>query len=129
MLVDVLVSVALYQPLGIAGLVIGTVSANIVMTGLQLYRLRTGFNGRLEGAQTMKITARILAATVIVAALARGIWGLLDNLLGRSLPAELFSVGLAVVVASVLYAWLVLAMKIPEARQIEQLILGRLRRA
>ncbi len=42
MLVDVLVSVALYQPLGIAGLVIGTASANIVMTGLQLYRLRVG---------------------------------------------------------------------------------------
>ena len=35
--------------------------------------------------------------------------------------------GFAVIVASVLYAWLVLAMRIPEARQIEQLIVGRLR--
>jgi putative peptidoglycan lipid II flippase len=127
MLVDVIVSVALYQPFGIAGLVIGTAAANIVMTGLQLYRLRTGFNGRLEGGQTLMITARILAATVIMAALARGIWVALDRLLGRSLPAELVSVGFAVTVASVLYAWLVLAMRIPEARQIEQLVMGRLR--
>ena len=34
--VDIIVSVALYKPLGIAGLVIGTVAANAVMTALQL---------------------------------------------------------------------------------------------
>ena len=49
-------SFALYKPLGIAGLVIGTVVANIVMTCLQLARLRRGFNGRLELGQTMMIT-------------------------------------------------------------------------
>ena len=80
MIVDIIVSLALYKPLGIAGLVIGTAAANAVMTGLQLYRLRIGFNGRLEGAQTLMITIRILAATVIMAALARGIWALLDSL-------------------------------------------------
>jgi putative peptidoglycan lipid II flippase len=127
MLVDVLVSVALYQPLGIAGLVIGTASANVVMTALQLYRLRVGFNGRLEGGQTLMVTARILVATVVMAALARAIWALLDHLLGRSLPAELVSVGFSVTAASALYGWLVLAMRIPEARQIEQLIVSRLR--
>ena len=58
--VDIIVSIALYKPLGIAGLVIGTVAANAVMTALQLQRLRIGFNGRLEGAQTTMITARIL---------------------------------------------------------------------
>ena len=42
MVVDVIVSVALYKPLGIQGLVIGTVSANLVMTILQLHRLRIG---------------------------------------------------------------------------------------
>src|SRR5207248_2774310 len=54
MVVDVIVSVALYKPLGIRGLVIGTVAANIVMTALQLHRLRIGFNGRREGGQTLK---------------------------------------------------------------------------
>ena len=38
--VDIIVSVALYKPLGIAGLIIGTVAANAVMTALQLQRLR-----------------------------------------------------------------------------------------
>ncbi len=49
MIVDIIVSVALYKPLGIAGLVIGTAAANAVMTALQLRRLRAGFNGRIEG--------------------------------------------------------------------------------
>src|SRR5438270_286738 len=57
--VDIIVSIGLYKPLGIAGLVIGTVAANVVMTALQLQRLRVGFNGRLEGGQTLMITARI----------------------------------------------------------------------
>jgi putative peptidoglycan lipid II flippase len=128
MVVDVIVSVGLYKPLGIQGLVIGTVSANVVMTVLQLQRLRVGFNGRLEGAQTVMITARILIATVIMAAVARGVWYALDAGLGRSLLAEIVSVGLACTLSCVLYAWLALRMRIPEARQIEQLILSRLRR-
>ena len=66
---------------------IGTAAANIVMTALQLYRLRIGLNGRLEGGQTVMITARIIVATVIMAAAARGLWYLLDTGLGRSLPA------------------------------------------
>ncbi|MGP0048382.1 MAG: murein biosynthesis integral membrane protein MurJ, partial [Solirubrobacteraceae bacterium] len=64
--VDLIVSFALYKPLGIAGLIIGTLTANIMMTALQLWRLRVGFNGRLEGGQTMMITIRIVVATAIV---------------------------------------------------------------
>jgi putative peptidoglycan lipid II flippase len=129
MIVDVIVSVALYKPLGIRGLVIGTVAANAVMTALQLYRLRVGFNGRLEGAQTLMITARVVVATVIMAALARGLWVGLDDLLGRSLVAEIFAVGISGTAACVVYAWLALAMRIPEARQIQHLIRQRLGRA
>ena len=128
LVVDVIVSVALYKPLGISGLVIGTASANIVMTALQLQRLRVGLNGRLEGAQTLMITARIVIATVIMAALARGIWVGLDSLLGRSLVAQIFAVGIAVSVAGIVYARLALTMRVPEARQIEFLIRQRLGR-
>jgi putative peptidoglycan lipid II flippase len=127
LVVDVIVSVALYKPLGIAGLVIGTAAANIVMTALQLHRLRIGFNGQLEGGQTLMITVRIVVATAIMAVVARGIWLVLDHLFGRSVPAEIVSVGFAFAASGVLYARLVLAMRIPEARQIEQLIAGRLR--
>ncbi|HTW42236.1 MAG TPA: polysaccharide biosynthesis C-terminal domain-containing protein, partial [Solirubrobacteraceae bacterium] len=112
---------------GIAGLVIGTASANLVMTILQLHRLRIGLNGRLEGAQTIMITVRIIVATAIMAAVARGVWAGLDAALGQSLIAQIVSVGFACTVSGVLYGWLALRMRIPEARQIEQLVLSRLR--
>ena len=127
MVVDIVVSLALYKPFGIAGLVIGTVAANVVMTWLQLRRLRTGFNGRLEGAQTLMITVRIVIATAIITAVGYLIWKGLDVALGTSLIAQILSVGIAVTVAGALYARLVLLMRIPEARQIESLIVGRLR--
>jgi putative peptidoglycan lipid II flippase len=127
MVVDAIVSIGLYKPFGIAGLVIGTVSANAVMTFLQLRRLRIGFNGRLEGAQTTMITVRVLLATAIMAAVGYYLWKGLDSALGVSLIAQIISVGIALTAASVLYGWLVLRMRVPEARQIEALVLGRLR--
>ncbi len=125
--VDVIVSVALYRPLGIAGLVIGTVVAMVVMTALQLHRLRIGFNGRLEGGQTTMITARIVVATAIATPIGYLVWKALYLLLGLSLVAQILSVGLALTVAASVYGWLVLAMRVPEARQIESLVRSRLR--
>ena len=83
MVVDIIVSLSLYKPLGIAGLVIGTVAANVVMTALQVYRLRIGFNGRLEGAQTVMITARILVASALLGAVSWVVWDVLNALLGQ----------------------------------------------
>jgi putative peptidoglycan lipid II flippase len=125
LVVDVIVSVALYKPLGIAGLVIGTAAANAVMTALQLHRLRQGFNGRLEGGQTLMITVRILVASALMASVSWIVWNFLDSLLGRSLPAQIVSVGLGIGAGIVLYAKLVLVMRIREARQIEALIRSR----
>jgi putative peptidoglycan lipid II flippase len=129
MVVDAIVSIALYKPLGIAGLVIGTAVANAMMTALQLHRLRVGFNGRLEGGQTLMITVRILVATVIMAALAWALWSGLNRLLGTSLVAQIISLGIAIAAACALYGKTVLAMRIPEARQVEALVMARLRRA
>jgi putative peptidoglycan lipid II flippase len=128
MVVDIIVSIALYKPLGIAGLVIGTAVANAVMTGLLYNRLRVGFNGRLEGAHTLMMTTRVVVASAATAVVAWVIWSLLDSLLGRSLIAEIISVGIAIAAACVAYAKVVLAMRIPEARQIETLIRERLHR-
>jgi putative peptidoglycan lipid II flippase len=126
MIVDVIVSLALYKPLGIAGLVIGTLAANIVMTFLQMRRLRIGFNGNLELDQTAMITARVLIATAISTALGYFIWKGLDSLLGRSLIAEVVAMALGLGAAGVSYGWIVLKMRVPEARQIEQLVVSRL---
>jgi putative peptidoglycan lipid II flippase len=129
MAVDVVVSVALYKPLGIAGLVIGTLAANVVMTALQIHRLRIGFNGRLEGAQTTMITARILVASGLLAGVSWVVWYVLEALLGTSLPAQIISVGGAAGVGLLVYSRAVLVMRIPEAQQVRRLILGRLGRA
>jgi putative peptidoglycan lipid II flippase len=125
--VDIVVSLALYKPLGIAGLVIGTAAANAVMTGMQIYRLRIGFNGRLEGGQTLMITVRILVASGLAAAVGWGVWSLIHGLVGGRLIAQIVSIGFAVLVAGGLYSWLVLTMRIPEAWQIRSLVLGRFR--
>ena len=51
----------------------------------------------------------------------------IDGARGESLPGELISVGVAIGVSLALYAKLVLTMRIPEARQIQDLVVGRLR--
>jgi putative peptidoglycan lipid II flippase len=126
--IDIIVSVALYKPLGIAGLIIGTIAANMVMTALQLQRLRAGLNGRLEGAQTMMITARITVASALLAGASWVVWKLLDHFLGASLPAEIVSVGAAAAAGLVVYIRAVLVMHIPEAHEVNQLIRTRVGR-
>jgi len=126
--VDIVVSIGLYKPFGIAGLIIGTVVANAVMTFLQVQRLRIGFNGRLEGAQTTMITARIAVASALLAGVSWVVWRLLDNLLGTSLIAQILSVGCAGLAGLFVYVRAVLAMRVPEAHQVHRLIVNQLGR-
>jgi putative peptidoglycan lipid II flippase len=127
--VDIIVSVALYKPLGIAGLVIGTVVANAVMTALQLHRLRVGFNGRLEGGQTRMITARVAVASVLLGGVSWVVWYALHATLGQSLPAQIISMGAAGAAGVWIYTRAVLAMHIPEAHDVNRMIRARLGRA
>ena len=50
---------------------------------------------------------------------------MLDDILGRALVAQAVAVGVAIGVGLVAYAWLVRAMELDEARQIQQLFAGR----
>ncbi len=125
--VDVVVSVALYRPLGVAGLVIGTACANIVMVALQLRRLRIGFNGRLDLRQTRMITARILLVAVPTGVIARLVWDVLNAVFGISLIGQIISVGGGIAAAGGFYVWAVSHLRIPEWRQIESMLLARLR--
>jgi putative peptidoglycan lipid II flippase len=124
----VIVSFATYKSLGLAGLIIGTLVANIVMTALQLRRLRIGFNGRLELDQTAMITVRILIASAIATVVGWLIYTGVHALLGGSIIGLLIELALALGIAGVLYTRLVLAMRIPEAQQVRALIVGRFRR-
>ncbi|HTW12945.1 MAG TPA: murein biosynthesis integral membrane protein MurJ [Solirubrobacteraceae bacterium] len=126
MTVDIIVSVALYKPLGIAGLVIGTAAANIVMAYIQFRRLRIGFNGHLEGGKTMMITLRIVIVSALMAAIARGAWELLNALVGSSTPGLIVSVGGATVIGGAFYVWAISHMRVPEWQQIESMLRSRL---
>jgi hypothetical protein len=92
------------------------------MAALQFHRLRIGFNGRLEGSQTLMITARILLASALLAAVSWTVWFALDSLLGRSLAAQIISVGAAGVAGALVYMRAVLRMHVPEAHQVNRLI-------
>ncbi len=127
LIVDVILSVALYRPLGIAGLVIGTGTANLLMAALQLRRLQIGFNRRLDLHQTVMITARIIVVAIPTGVIARIVWALLDGLVGTGLVGQVISVGTAIAAAGGFYIWAISHMRIPEWRQIERTLIGRLR--
>jgi putative peptidoglycan lipid II flippase len=127
LVINAAVSLALYKPLGIAGVVIGTAVASAAMTLGQAYRLRLELHG-FEIGRTLRGVAAMLAASALLGAVAYFAWKGLDSALGRSLPAQVVSVIAALAVSSALYGVLVYAMRIPEARQIIALVLRRLGR-
>ena len=128
MAIDVAVSVALYEPLGIPGLVLGTVAGNVAMTLGQTWRLRDQLHGSLEGRRTLTAVLQILAAAALLGLVSYGVWWGLDQALGRALLAQIVSVGTALIVGVAVYVAAVLALRIPEAHQIRTLVAGRFKR-
>jgi putative peptidoglycan lipid II flippase len=124
--VNIVVSVALYKPFGIPGIVIGTAASSAAMTLAQVYFLRRELHGRLEGRETLVAVAQMVAAAALLAAVSYGAWRLLDAWLGRGLPGQTVAVGVALTAGGVAYAVTVRLLGIPEARQIERLLAGRL---
>jgi putative peptidoglycan lipid II flippase len=120
--INIAVSAALYEPLGIGGVVIGSVVATAAMTAGQAYFLRDRLNG-LELRTTLTAAARITAAAAVLAGIAYVAWWGLDEALGRSLLAQIVSVGTALLLSTAAYAALV--RNIPEARQIISLLRRR----
>jgi putative peptidoglycan lipid II flippase len=120
------VSAALYGPMGIGGIVLGTVVSTAAMTVGQAYFLRRRTGG-LQLGTTLKAAAKMIMAAAILGGVAYGTWYVLDDALGRSLAAQAVSVGTALALGSAAYAAIVLALRIPEAHQILQLFTRRLR--
>jgi putative peptidoglycan lipid II flippase len=122
--INIGVSAALYEPLGIAGVVIGTAVASAAMTMAQAYFLRPKLHG-IELGTTLAAVAKMLVAAALLGGVAYGVWYGLDQALGRRLIAQIVSVGTALTAGSLTYAAATLAMRIPEARQILQLLRSR----
>ena len=126
LVINAAVSAALYGPMGIGGVVLGTVVATAAMTAGQAYYLRR-HTGGLQLGTTLRATAKMIVAAALLGGVAYGTWWALDQALGRSFAAQLVSVGTAIALGSAAYAAAVLAMRIPEARQIVGLFARRFR--
>ena len=124
MIVNALVALALYRPFGIAGIVIGTVAGTLVMTVAQGWLLRERLQG-IDGPATLAACLRILAAAALLAPVAYGAWYGLDQVLGQALPAQAVAVGVAIAAGVAVYMGAVLALGVPEARQILALLRRR----
>jgi putative peptidoglycan lipid II flippase len=122
--VNALISLALYKPFGLAGVVLGSVAGTLVMAVSQAVLLRKPLGG-IEGGRTLMITCRIAVASVLLGGVSYGVWYLLDKLFGRSLPAQIVSVGGGIGAGIYIYARAVLRMRVTEAHQIRQLVGAR----
>jgi putative peptidoglycan lipid II flippase len=119
------VSLALYKPYGIAGLVIGTAVASAGMSATQAWYLRRALHGRLEGRQTAAAALGIGSASALLGLVSWVVWALLDGLIGRSLLAQIISVGAAAAAGTAAYVQALLWMELDEARQILALVRER----
>jgi len=126
--VNVAVSVALYKPFGIPGIVVGTAASSAAMTAAQVHFLRRELHGRLDVRRTAAAVVQMLGASALLAAVTYGVWKLLDEALGRGLIGEVLSVGVGLTAGAIAYGVTVHLLRIPEARQIEHLLAGRLLR-
>jgi putative peptidoglycan lipid II flippase len=128
LVVNAIVSLALYKPFGVAGLVIGTAVASAGMTLGQAYVLRRLLHGSLEGAAMVSALMRIGVAAALLGVVSYATWWAVDQLVGRSLAAQILSVGSAAVTGAVVYGAAVLALRVREAEQIQRLVRDRVRR-
>ncbi len=128
LLVNALVALALYEPLGIAGVVLGTAVATIVLAVAQALVLGRHLGG-VEARQTASAVIRMVAAAAALAGVSLLAWSGLDDWLGESLLAQIVSVGAAIVAGLAVYVVAVVALRVPEAHQVRQIVAERLRRA
>jgi putative peptidoglycan lipid II flippase len=124
--VNLAVSAALYAPLGIPGIVIGTLAGNVVMAAGQVRYVRRELRG-FEGRRTAAAVLRMLAAAALLGVVAYFSWWLLDRALGTAVYAQAISVAIACAAGIAAYGLAVAALRISEGRQMWELITRRLR--
>jgi putative peptidoglycan lipid II flippase len=124
LLVNAAVAAALHDPFGIAGIVLGTVAGTVVMCLAQGWILR-GELGSVEGARTLAAALRMLLAAALLGLAAWGAWQALDGVLGDAFLAEVVAVLVALGAGAAAYIAAVWLLRVPEARQIRDLLMRR----
>ena len=98
---NAMLDVAFYR-FGTWGIPLATAVSNIVATGVLLVLMRRRL-GRIGGAAITFSLLKITVASAIVAVVSFAVWWPLDDLLGRSFPAQVVSLGAALLLATTAY--------------------------
>jgi putative peptidoglycan lipid II flippase len=99
---NAVLDLAFYKPFGAAGIALSTAVVTTTNALVLMVLLRRQV-GRLHLTEVAGEGARIVVATVYCTAAAFGVWWPLDQILGRSLPAQIVSVGLALTAGGAAY--------------------------
>jgi putative peptidoglycan lipid II flippase len=98
---NAVLDVALYR-VGIWGIPLSTSLVNIVGAGLLVFFLRRRVGG-VDLARVTSAIVRVTVASVALGAVAFGVWYALDRALGRSVGAQIVSLGVALALGCAVY--------------------------
>ncbi|MBO9533728.1 MAG: murein biosynthesis integral membrane protein MurJ [Solirubrobacteraceae bacterium] len=129
LLVNLVVSVALYKPLGVGGIVAGTVAANIAVVGAQIRVLRSRLGGSLGLMRTATAAVRILVAAAVLAAVCVGVDAGVRSVLGDGVLSLAIAIGASLAIGGAAYLAILRALGVKEAVRLESMVRGRLGRA
>ncbi|MGX6449371.1 murein biosynthesis integral membrane protein MurJ, partial [Patulibacter sp. S7RM1-6] len=120
---NVIASVAMYRPLGLAGIVLGTFVGNVVLVALQLRLLRKETGGPLGLAPVVRSLLQVLVASAlaVLAATAVALIGRIGtDALGPGTASSIVTVaylGLAIVAGGIVYVGLAHELGLAELEQ------------
>jgi putative peptidoglycan lipid II flippase len=121
LVVDIIFSFAFYSPFGVGGVVAATVIATVSSVVAQAVILRRQLQG-LDLTRLIDTAVRVIAASALLAGVSYLVWHNLDQQLGRDTIAQIVSLGAALAAGFAVYLAAVLALRVPEARQIVRLV-------
>jgi putative peptidoglycan lipid II flippase len=105
----------------VGGIVAATVIATISSVVAELVILRRQLHG-LDLPRLFETAARVVVAAALLAGVSYLVWHGLDQALGRSVIAQIVSLGVALAAGFATYFAAVLALRVPEANQIVRLL-------
>ncbi len=123
LVVATIVSVALYRPLGIAGIIIGTLLGNVALVAAQIALLRRATGGPLGLLPVVRSLLQVVVASVFAVLVASGVVLLGrvgSDALGDGTAATIVTIvylGLAVLAGGIVYAGLALDLGLRELEQ------------
>jgi putative peptidoglycan lipid II flippase len=121
LVITAIAALALYKPFGVGGIVAATAIATAGSVVAQCVVLREALGG-LELTRLIHTAVRVVIAAALLAGVSYGIWDVLDQALGRGVGGQLISLGVALTAGAAVYFGAVIAMRVPEARQVLRLV-------